>query len=223
VRPACAARSDRSAWRSWPRGRPAALAARCARPTHGRAPAPVARRCGLATTPFRTRLHAAQPRGALMADGARQTYVSPEADRALCRAQGGNNSQGAIYRTQARAPLCSQSLHRCTRSAVAGWPALRWRPGSVHTPLDIDFHADRPEARAHRTAWACSSCRRCPRRPCRALALASDRAWPSARMCLAQAHTRPGRRLVRPPRVVEPPTGSLSQWCVCSGQATCKG
>ena len=29
----------------------------------------------------------------------RQTYISPDADRALCRAQGGNNSQGpASYR-----------------------------------------------------------------------------------------------------------------------------
>ena len=29
---------------------------------------------------------------------AMQTYISADADRALCRAQGGNNSQGPIYR-----------------------------------------------------------------------------------------------------------------------------
>lgn len=31
-----------------------------------------------------------------------QTYISPEADRALCKSQGGNNSQGPIYKVPVR-------------------------------------------------------------------------------------------------------------------------
>ena len=49
-----------------------------------------------------------------------QTYVSPEADRALCRAQGGSNSQGAIYRVQAPpCPPCAwQTLTARPRLAI---------------------------------------------------------------------------------------------------------
>lgn len=40
-----------------------------------------------------------------------QTYVSPDVDRANCRSRGGNNSQGAIYKTQ----VCTKPL-ACTSS-----------------------------------------------------------------------------------------------------------
>lgn len=48
----------------------------------------------------------------------RQTYVSPEADRALCRAQGGNNSQGAIYRVQVRSPRPCLALGQAQQGRV---------------------------------------------------------------------------------------------------------
>jgi len=103
------------------------LAARCQRP--GARP----RLSHVAAHLPRPRSAQAVLRGALMADSARQTYVSPEADRALCRAQGGNNSQGAIYRTQARAASCSQSLLWCTQPALADGLHCAGSLGLLHT------------------------------------------------------------------------------------------
>jgi len=71
-------------------------------------------------------------RGALMADSARQTYVSPEADRALCRAQGGNNSQGAIYRTQARAARAAR--------VCSGAPSQHWRTACTALAAWVCIH-----------------------------------------------------------------------------------
>ncbi|KAK9819067.1 hypothetical protein WJX81_000667 [Elliptochloris bilobata] len=64
--------------------------------------------------------------GSSLREANAQTYVSPEADRALCRAQGGNNSQGAIYRVQDS--LGTQQLSTLPSAPVSGFGTGK-RPG----------------------------------------------------------------------------------------------
>ena len=73
-----------------------------------------------------------------------QTYVSPEVDRANCKATGGNNSQGAIYKvpnalgpqflsTLESAPMTgfggSQRPSMATKSGFPGPGAYKVKPG----------------------------------------------------------------------------------------------
>ena len=60
-----------------------------------------------------------------------QTYVSPEADRAKAKAQGGTNSPGPVYRLDVRsaalsAPACLTVYHQVERlSHQLHWTACR--------------------------------------------------------------------------------------------------
>ncbi|CAL8470628.1 g10170 [Coccomyxa elongata] len=64
--------------------------------------------------------------GSSMREAGSKTYISPEADRALCKAQGGNNSQGPIYKVPAA--LGKQCLSTMTSAPNLGFGSSK-RPG----------------------------------------------------------------------------------------------
>lgn len=61
-----------------------------------------------------------------------QTYVSPDVDRANCRSRGGNNSQGAIYKSQVRNLALRFSCCSCCHSYCCYVALLQLVPTCCH-------------------------------------------------------------------------------------------
>ncbi|KAK9904232.1 hypothetical protein WJX75_007359 [Coccomyxa subellipsoidea] len=61
--------------------------------------------------------------GSSIREAGSKTYISPEADRALCKSQGGNNSQGPIYKVPAA--LGKQCLSTMTSAPNLGFGSAK--------------------------------------------------------------------------------------------------
>lgn len=100
-----------------------------------------------------------------------QTYVSPEADRAKAKAQGGTNSPGPVYRLDV-------SAHH--ENAVSAHGFLLTVTASY---MSVNAHAQQKHCRRR---WGGSSCPPAPPQAKCRLAQHGGRAWPRKASLLAQ-------------------------------------